>query len=226
MANAATATFSGRSIITARLKGSGFEPKYIGWGVGTQTGSANSDVNLFNPAPAYEARALGTSSQVLSAFLADTYQVTGSITCATISKTITEAGLFDTATPTAVFNTTLVAAITTISPTTLTLGLLCPTTGNYYCQLGNEVVLVTAGQSTTLVTVVRAQLGSTAFAYASGTPFIPSGDGGAYTGGASIGGATANPPPAGGNMFAHADFAGIAVSVADSINFTFKDQFT
>jgi hypothetical protein len=228
MTNNATATYSGRSIITNKLKGNGTEPKFIGWGganaAPTITGSTNSDVNLFLPAS--EARATGTSVQITTAQLADTYQVTGSITAAAI-KTISEAGLFDSGTnsPT----TTLAVSIAS-GTTSISLGAQTgPTALNYYAQIGNEVVLVTAGQTAAVVTVVRAQLGSTASGWPVGTSFTPGGDGGAYQYGPGLGGATASPWPAtlpgGGSMFAHADFAGIAVSIGDSINFTFKDQF-
>ena len=225
MANAATATFSGRSIITARLKSLGTEPKNIGWGTGTVTSSANSDVNLF--APATEARqSASTSTMIATSFLADTYQVVGSITCLVAGKTITEAGLFDS--PTLSPTATLAATITSGAVTVFSLsGAVGPASGNFYAQIGNEVVLVTGGQNTTTVTAVRAQLGSSAPAnYPASTPFTVGGDGGAYVN-AGLGGATATWTAAlGGSMFAHADFAGIAVSVNDSINFTFKDQFS
>jgi hypothetical protein len=46
--------------------------------------------------PAAEARVVGASTYSTGSFLADTYMVTGSIT-ASAGKTITEAGLFDSA---------------------------------------------------------------------------------------------------------------------------------
>jgi hypothetical protein len=165
---------------------------------------------------------------VTTSQLADTYQVTGSITAAA-PKTITEAGLFDSVGPAA--TTTLAATLTAATnPATLTVATQAgPTSLNYYAQIGTEVVLVTAGQNTVNPVVVRAQLGSTAGNWPVGTSFTPGGDGGAYQYGPGLGGATASPWPAtspgGGSMFAHADFAGIAVSTSDSINFTFKDQF-
>ena len=224
MANAATATFAGRSIITARLRGLGTEPKNISWGTSAITGSSNSDVNLF--APATESRVAGTSTMVATSFLADTYQVVGSITCLVSGKTITEAGLFDS--PTLSPTTTLASTVTSNAVTTLTLsGAVGPSTGNFYAQVGNEVVLVTGGQNTATITVVRAQLGSSPGAsYAVGTAFTPGGDGGSYVN-AALGGASSTWTAAlGGSLFAHADFAGIAVSVNDSINFTFRDQFS
>jgi hypothetical protein len=53
-----------------------------------------------------------------------------------------------------------------------------PASGNYFAQLGREVVLVTAGQGTTTLTVTRAQLGTTATAHQSGDNFylLPLGD--------------------------------------------------
>jgi len=201
----------------------GTEPKNIGWGIGTPTGSANSDVNLF--APATESRVAGTSTMVSTSFLADTYQVVGSITCLGALKNITEAGLFDSVTnsPTS----SLIAAVASASATVFSLGAtIGPASGNFFAQLGNEVILVTGGQNTAVLTGVRAQLGSAAGAsYASGTPFTVGGDGGANAN-AGLGGASAAWTAAlGGSMFAHADFAGVSVNVNDSINFTFRDQF-
>jgi hypothetical protein len=175
-----TATYAGRSIITARLKGAGAEPKFLGWGTGTVTGSANSDVNLFTPAS--EARVSGASPYSTYSFLADTYMVTGNIT-AGASKTITEAGLFDTgaASPTANLSAAIASATATAFSLNATIG---PTSLNFYAQIGNEVVLVTGGQNTAVLLCARGQLGSTAAAsYASGTAFPCGGDGGAYVNG-------------------------------------------
>ena len=226
MANAATATFPGRSLIWAFVKaaGSPTEPKNIGWGSGATTGSANQDVALFGPQT--EARVAGTSSLVQTSFLADTYQVTGTIT-ATNAKTITEAGLFDTTTAasTSVIATSSQAAAATTITLSATIG---PTSGNFYIQVENEVELVTAGQGTATLTVVRAQLGSTSAAHAVGATATSGADGLANTN-ASLGGQTAtyaNTTAKGGSMFAHADFSGIALANNDSILFTWKDQLT
>lgn len=228
MANAAVATFSGRSILWNRMKGSGTEAKNIGWGVGTVTASANSDVNLF--VPQTETRVAGTSSIITTSFLGDTYQVTGTITCTT-AKTVTEAGLFDiqaTLSPT----TSLAATIATAGATSITLASATgtpaniPGSGNYYAQIDNEVLLVTGGQGTTLVTVTRGQLGSTSATHASAASFTVGGDGGAASAGATSGQTATVGATQGGNIFAHADFAGIALSTNDSIAFTWKDQLT
>jgi hypothetical protein len=226
MANSATATFAGRSLIWAFVKaaGSPTEPKNIGWGSGATTASANADVALFGPAT--EARVAGTSSLVSTSYLADTYQVTGTIT-ATNAKTITEAGLFDTTTASS--TTTIATSSQAAGATTITLtATIGPASGNFYIQVENEVELVTAGQGGTTMTVVKAQLGSTSAAHAVGATVTSGGDGLANTN-ASLGGQTAtaaNVLAKGGNMFAHADFAGIALNNNDSILFTWKDQLT
>jgi hypothetical protein len=221
LANLATATFSGRSLIWGRMKGLMTEGKNIGWGVSTTTASANANVNLFGPAT--EARTAGTSSLISTTQLADTYQVTGTITCAVGAKTITEVGLFDTTT---LSTTTTLAASLTASATTATFGANPgPTTGNYYCQVANETILVTGANSTTL-TVSRGALGSPSAIQASGTVVTLGGDGGAFANG-TVGGQTASIPASlGGDMFIHADFAGVALNVADSISFTITDTLT
>ncbi len=228
MANNATATFAGRSLIWAFVKaaGSPTEPKNIGWGdpVAPLTGSANSDVAMFKPQT--EARVAGTSSLTSTSYLADTYQVTGTLT-ATNAKTITEAGLFDTTTASSF--STITSASQAAAATTITLlATVGPTTGNFYIQVENEVELVTAGQGAATLTVVRGQLGSTSVAHAIGTTVTSGADGLANTN-ASLGGQTAtyaNTTAKGGSLFAHADFAGIALANSDSILFTWKDQLT
>ena len=223
MANAAVATFSGRSILWNRMKGAGTEAKNIGWGISAITGSANPDVNMFNPQT--EARTAGTSTLSTTTQLADTYQVTGAIVCAVGAKTITEAALFDTTT---LSPTTTIANSLTTASTVLTLGsgAALPATGNYYMQLENEVVLVTGGQSTATITVTRGVIGSTAAVHSASVPIILGGDGGAGAGGATSGQTATVSAAFGGNVFCHADFAGIALSVSDSINFTWRDQLT
>jgi hypothetical protein len=226
MANQATATFAGRSLIWAFIKaaGSPTEPKNIGWGSGATTASANSDVALFGPQT--EARVAGVSSLIATSYLADTYQVTGTIT-ATNAKTITEAGLFDTTTASS--TSTIASASQASGATTITLGAtIGPASGNFYIQVENEVQLVTAGQGAATLTVVRAQLGSAAAAHAIGATATSGADGLANTN-ASLGGQTAtyaNTTAKGGSLFAHADFAGIALNNNDSILLTWKDQLT
>lgn len=223
MAHASVNTWSGKTLLWYRLRGNGTEPVNMGWGTSTVTPSAASNVNLY--APATEARVAGTSTQVTTSFLGDTYRVTGSIVCAVGAKTIREFGLFDSETmsPSTTISNSLTTATTGV---TIGSGTGLPGSGNYYMQLGNgETVLVTAGQGTTTLTVVRGQLGSTAAVAASGTPITLGGDGGASASG--LGGQTATVAAAqGGSMFCHADFDGIALSVSDSVNFTLSDNFS
>jgi len=222
MANAGTVTFSGRSILVSRLKGNQTEPLNIGWGTGTFTGSANGNVNLF--APSTEARTAGTSSGITTSYLADTYQVTGSIT-ATAARSITEVGLFDTSTLSA---TTTLAASASNAIASITVGAAgtLPGAANYYVQMQGETMLVTAGQGTTLLTVTRGQFNVPAVSGASGAPVTLGGDGGARASW-TLGGQTASVPAAsGGNMFAHADFGNLSLNSGDSILFTITDQFS
>jgi hypothetical protein len=118
MTTSAVATFSGRAILWNRVRGSGTEPKNIGWGDGSAspvTGALSSDVNLFKPQT--EARTVGTSTITTISFLGDTYSCSGSIVCATGAKTITEAGLFDTSTlsPRTTVASSMTASATTVS---------------------------------------------------------------------------------------------------------------
>lgn len=85
---------TGKAITTARLKGTGTEPLYLGWGTGAGTAAA-TDTTLFTEAA--ESRVSGTSSQVTTTTTNDTYQVVGTLTAAA-GKTITNAGLFDAST--------------------------------------------------------------------------------------------------------------------------------
>jgi hypothetical protein len=221
LANLTVATFPGRGIIWNRLRGTGTEPLNIGWGnpATTVTGSASPNVNLFQPQT--EARAAGTSSIVTTTQLGDTYKVIGTLVCLVGAKTITEAGLFDT--PTLSGSSTLAASITA-SATSMTLAAnIGPTTGNYYAQINNETVLVT-GANSTILTIARGVLSSTAAIQAVSSPVTAGGDGGA--GGWTTGQTATFGAAQGGNMFIHADFAGIALSVNDSISFTFTDTLT
>jgi hypothetical protein len=212
------------------MKGGGAEAKNIQWGTGSGqtlsgtvvTGSASANVNLF--APATEARTAGTSSIITTTQLGDTYQVTGTIVCASAGKTITEAGLFDAATP--VSPTSTMTNSLAAGTTSFTLGTsLAGAAGNYYAQLGLETVLLTGAGSLTLV-ATRAQLGTTATAWPAGTPITMGGDGGGLGTTSQTVNATSFTGSWGGNQFIHSDFAQISLNVADSISFTFSDTLT
>lgn len=215
---ASVATFSGRSIIWNRMKGSGTEPVFQGWGTSSSvSNSANPNVNLFQPAT--ESRATGTSSLASTTQLADTYKVIATQTCAGAAKTITEMGLFDAS---ALSLTSTLSASLTAAATTMTLGAnVGPTAGSYYAQVENETILVTGANSTTL-TIARGQLGSTSATHVAGAAVTSGGDGGAGAGAGS--GQTTL--PTGGSMFCHADFSGIALNTNDSITATWTDTLT
>lgn len=91
---ATVVTNAGLAVLSNRIKGSGTEPNYIGWGTGAGT-AAKTDTALFTEAA--EARVAGTSSQTTTTVTNDTYTVTGTITSAS-AQTITNAGLLDAAT--------------------------------------------------------------------------------------------------------------------------------
>jgi hypothetical protein len=225
MAYNTVATFPGRGVIwgnVAKLTYSAV-PKNIQWGSSTQTGSASANVNLFGPQT--EARTSGAVSIISTTQLGDTIQITGTIVNVNAAKSITEAGLFDAASP--VSPTTTVTNSLAATTTLLTLGTsLAGNVGNYYAQLGTETVFVTGAAALSL-TVSRGQLGSTAAAWAAGTPITMGGDGGTGAGTTpetvNINSMTAL---YGGNLFLHSDFASISLNINDSVSFTFSDTLT
>ena len=91
---------TGRAIITNRITGSGTEPKYIGVGTGATAGSSTVALTDTALTTEVDSRVTGTSSRTTAAggTTNDTYQVTGTFTCGATSRTITEVGLFDSAT--------------------------------------------------------------------------------------------------------------------------------
>ena len=89
---------TGRAIITNRITGSGTEPKYIGVGTGATAGSSTVALTDTALTTEVDSRVTGTSSRTTTSTTNDTYQVTGTFTCGATSRTITEVGLFDSAT--------------------------------------------------------------------------------------------------------------------------------
>ena len=88
----------GLAIITNRLRGSGLEPVYIGWGTGAGT-AAIADTSLFTEravdlSATTGTRTTGTSAQATTDVSNDTWRLTGTRT-ATGSGTVTNAGCFD-----------------------------------------------------------------------------------------------------------------------------------
>jgi hypothetical protein len=96
MADVAVVTNTGLSmIVDALIALNASTPKYIGWGTGT-TPAAVANTGLETAAA--EARTTGTASVVTTNTTDDTFQVVGSIQCASAGKAITEVALFDDAT--------------------------------------------------------------------------------------------------------------------------------
>ncbi len=94
-------TNAGVDILTNRMKSSGTEPVYIGWGVGAGT-AAVADTTLFSERAAdltatSGTRITGTSTRQTTDVTNDTWRLTGTYT-ATGSGTVTNAGCFDTST--------------------------------------------------------------------------------------------------------------------------------
>ena len=95
MADTVFVVDNGLAIVTDLMTGGGTEPKNIHWGIGTTVPTSTWDAL---ETARGEAKTIGTSSRVTTNVSNDTYQVTGSITCAGSSAAITEAGLFDSST--------------------------------------------------------------------------------------------------------------------------------
>lgn len=94
MAYVSMITDSGLSIISNRIKGSGTEPNYIAWGTGTDETLAT--MTALQTESADESRVAGTSSITNDGGTTDdTYFVTGTFTCTTNAKAITEVALLD-----------------------------------------------------------------------------------------------------------------------------------
>ena len=95
-------THAGKAVVTDRVKGAGgAEPSRIGWGTGAGTAAAG-DTTLFaekdvDLAATSGTRTAGTSSRETTGQANDTYRVVGTRT-ATGSGSVTNAGLFDSAT--------------------------------------------------------------------------------------------------------------------------------
>lgn len=219
---ATVATYSGRTIVWSRMKGNNTEAKNIGWGIGTQGSSAASDVNLFIPST--EARTAGTSAIITTSQLGDTYQVTGTIT-ATGSRAITECGLFDTTTASPF--TTVTGTLTSGATGSQVVGSTTnyPGSGNFYCQIDNEVVVATVVDGTHLNLLTRGVNGSSAASHSAGATIVLGGDGGANAAGATSSQTSTN-PVTGGSAATHADFTVINLNTNDSIAFTWKWQLS
>jgi len=101
---ATVVTTAGRAVAVNRLRGTGTEPLYIGWGTGAGTASTGATALYTETASDLSAttgsRITGTSASYSTTVTGDTYRVTGTYT-ASDSGTVTNAGLFDASTITA-----------------------------------------------------------------------------------------------------------------------------
>lgn len=202
-------TRKGRDVISARMIGTSptqAEPKNVGWGTGTSTAAA-TDVAMFIEAA--ESRVVGTSSQVTTTTINDTYQVVGTITSAS-GQTIAEVALSDSATKP--FSTTWATAPTSTGGTSGTTNATYTPANNTYIQVESEVMQVTAGSGSTSLTVTRAQNGSSAASHSNGTTL---------TLGNIPGGTVTN-----ATVFVHCSFTGLALNTGDSIQFTLGVQYS
>ena len=95
MADTVYVTDTGLGIVTNRIKGSGTEPAYVGWGTGT-TPAAVGNTGLETAAA--EARTAGTTTQQTTTTTNDTYRNVATITCTGSGKAITEVAMFDAST--------------------------------------------------------------------------------------------------------------------------------
>lgn len=208
-------TRKGREILTGRMRGSTpsqAEPLNITWGYNpVPTTAANTDVAMFKEGT--ESRVAGTSSQVTTTTTNDTYQVVGTIT-ASAAETISEVGLFDATTQPAQASVAAGGVVGSNSSTTLN------TSANYSpgngasIQIRGEVMTVTAGSGTAALTVTRGQNGSAAISTIAVSDAVTAGN---------IPGSTTT---AGGSMFLHGDFTGLALNSGDSITFTIQVSYS
>jgi hypothetical protein len=91
MATVVKVVATGRGIASNRIKGTGTEPKNIGWGTGT---TAPLDADTALETASAETKVVGTSSVQTTTTTNDTYRVVGTLTSASV-QTISESGLFD-----------------------------------------------------------------------------------------------------------------------------------
>lgn len=109
MADVVYVVNNGLGIVSNRIKGSGTEPKHVGWGTGT-TAATVTDPGLETAAA--ESRTAGTTTIETTTKTDDTYRVVAKITCTGSQKDISEVGIFDAATVGTLFVRATFTAIT------------------------------------------------------------------------------------------------------------------
>lgn len=101
---ATVVTTAGRAVAVNRVRGTGTEPLYVGWGTGAGTASTGATALYTEKAADLSAgtgtRVTGSSASHSTTVTGDTYRVTATYT-ASGSGAVTNAGLFDAATITA-----------------------------------------------------------------------------------------------------------------------------
>lgn len=208
-------TRTGKAVQAGRMTGATptqNEPKYLCWGTNpVPTTAAITDVALFFEST--EARTAGTASLQTTTYTNDTIQWTGTIT-ATATRIIQEAALADSATQPAQGTVAAGGVVGSSVSTTLNTGATFSPTNTGYIQIRGEVMAVTAGSGTTTLTVTRAQNGSSAIATIAASDNI------------GVGNIPGTTTTTGGTFLAHADFPAINLSSGDSINFTWRLQYT
>lgn len=218
---ASVVTRKGKDIWAARQIGATptqAEPKILSIGVTAPNSfvgtSAATDIGLFDESA--ESRITGTSSQVTTTTTNDTFQVTGTFTL-TGSRAIVEVGLFDSATKP--FSTTVAAGASTVigssSNTAMNVAASFTPANNTFVQVRSEVMQVTAGTGTTVLTVTRGQNGSSAIATIAAGDIVQVGN---------LPG-TSN-QITGGSMAAHFDFSVVNLATNDTFTPTVQIQFT
>jgi hypothetical protein len=220
--NTVLLTSNGRDIMLDRFRNLGGttypnEPKVVGWGTGGAAGgpftAATTDVGMFQEAP--EARVTGTSSIVTTTTTNDTYQVTGTITCTQGGgETIAEMLLADATSKPAANTVAAGGVVGSAVATTLNTGSSFTPGNNGYVQIRTEVMQVTAGSGTSSLTVTRGANGSSAISTIAASDIVTAGN------------APGSTVVTNGDMFLHASFSGIALSLNDQIAFTATVQLT
>lgn len=137
-------------------------------GIGAETANALDQALSSEITTNGGARAAGTASQVTTTITNDTTQLVHTWAF-TGSFSITEEGIFDSATAPTVTTTTQ-SRINT--DTTVTVASGTGITNNDFLQWENEIVQVTSGGGTGTLTITRAQKGTTAASHASGTGLV------------------------------------------------------
>lgn len=195
-------TAIGKAICADRLRASPgtytLAPKLVCHGAYT-TGTKTGSVTDQALLFEKETRVSGTESTVTTTYTGDTYQVQGTISV-TATYSVNEAMLNDTSGSPA-FHTTANGATGTGS--TIAVNNAGPSAA-MTIQIEDEVISVTSGGTGTSWTCTRGAFGTTSVNHATG---------------ADIGRAV-------GNMFTTATFTGIGVNSGDSIQYTWKVQFS